>query len=210
MLYRAYAIQHRRRVVLAPSIDLPHIFESQDPKLAYGFVTLAKVFAAVDGPLITAWKDQPPPGTADTSQKVNQSIARYLCRNDVEGVPSSEMEETQRLDILVTQYWLRVLVCQLQMGRTPQPTATCQRSTTPYVLNTSRSLLHIISSANPQCLESHGIGMVCLFNALHQVDRLGAGTSPSRQVLYTPWPSLIFRLFRNKRFLMWRAACVTF
>lgn len=141
-------------------------------------MTLAKVFAAVDGPLITAWKDQPPPGTTGTSQKVNQSIARYLCRNNVEGVPSSEMEETQRLDILVTQYWLRVLVCQLQIGRTAQPIATCQRSTTPYVLDTSRSLLHIISSADPQCLESHGIGMVCLFNALHQVDIMGGWDKP--------------------------------
>ncbi|KAF5643577.1 amylase cluster transcriptional regulator [Fusarium sp. NRRL 25303] len=154
---RAYAIQHQRRAVLAPTIDLPRIFESQDPKLAYGFVTLARVFAAVDGSLITAWKDQQPSGTV-TSQNLNPSIARYLRRNDVEGV-TSDIEETQRLDILITHFWLRVLVCQLQIGHTPQAISAAQRHTINYVLDTSRNLLQIILSATPQCLESHGIGM---------------------------------------------------
>jgi hypothetical protein len=163
-VYRAYAIQHRRRAVLAPTIDLPRIFESQDPKLAYGFVTLARVFAAVDGPLITAWRDQPPSSTVVIPQEIGQSVARYLCRNGVEGVPS-DIEETQRVDILVTHYWLRVLVCQLQIGHTPQPISTAQRSTTHHILDTSRNLLQIILSATPRCLESHGIGMVSLFNA---------------------------------------------
>ncbi|KAG4268134.1 hypothetical protein FPRO04_12633 [Fusarium proliferatum] len=154
---RAYAIQHRRRAVLAPTIDLPRIFESQDPKLAYGFVTLARVFAAVDGSLITAWKDQQPSGTV-ISQNLNPSIASYLRRNDVEGV-TSDIEETQRLDILITHFWLRVLVCQLQIRHTPQAISTAQRSTINCVLDTSRNLLQIILSATPQCLESHGIGM---------------------------------------------------
>ncbi|KAF4336688.1 amylase cluster transcriptional regulator [Fusarium beomiforme] len=155
---RAYAIQHRRRAVLAPTIDLPRVFESKDPKLVYGFVNLARVFAAVDEPLITAWRDQPSSGTIGIPQKTNQSIARYLRSDDVEGVPS-DIEETQRLDILVTHSWLRVLVCQLQIGHTPMPILTSQRSITEYVLDTSRSLLQIILSASPQCLESHGIGM---------------------------------------------------
>ncbi|KAH7113106.1 fungal-specific transcription factor domain-containing protein [Dactylonectria estremocensis] len=155
---RAYAIQHRRRAVLEPTIELPRVFESQDPKLAYGFVTLARVFAAVDGPLIVAWSDQPPPGTVGTAQKASQAIARFLRHNDVEGV-TSEIEETQRLDILVTHYWLRILVCQLRMGYTAQSIASTQRTTWNCVLNTSRSLLQMISSASPKCLESHGIGM---------------------------------------------------
>lgn len=161
VVYRAYAIQHRRRTVLAPTIDLPRVFESQDPKLAYGFVTLARVFSAVDGPLMTAWREQPPTGTGPIPQKVSQSIVRYMRRNDVEGIPS-DIEETQRVDILVTHHWLRVLVCQLQIGHTPQTVSTAERSTTHYVLDASRNLLQIILSATPQCLESHGIGMVCL------------------------------------------------
>lgn len=124
-------------------------------------MTLARVFAAVDGSLITAWKDQQPSGTV-TSQNLNPSIASYLRRNDVEGV-TSDIEETQRLDILITHFWLRVLVCQLQIGHTPQAISTAQRSTINCVLDTSRNLLQIILSATPQCLESHGIGMVCLF-----------------------------------------------
>ncbi|CAM1501426.1 Fc.00g105880.m01.CDS01 [Cosmosporella sp. VM-42] len=136
---RAYAIQHRTRAVLRPTIDLPRVFESQDPKLAYGFVTLAKVFASVDEAFIAAWRDQPSSGT-------------------VEGV-LSEIEETQRLDILITHYWLRVLVCQLQIEYSPHSLPVSDGSDTRCVLDTSRSLLHLISTASSISLESHGIGM---------------------------------------------------
>lgn len=162
--FRAYAIQHRRRAILRPTIDLPRVFESQDPKLAYGFVTLAKVFAAVDEPFIAAWREQPPSGTASTSEKASQSIARFLRHSDVEGV-LSEIEETQRLDIVVTHYWLRVLVCQLQIGNSPQSVSISEESNTRCVLDTSRSLLQLISTASSVSLESHGIGMVCIFTA---------------------------------------------
>ncbi|KAJ0141005.1 Uncharacterized protein HZ326_16093 [Fusarium oxysporum f. sp. albedinis] len=88
---------------------------------------------------ITAWRDQPPSSTVAIPQRVSQSTARYLRRNDLEGVPS-DIEETQRVDIQVTRYWLRVLVCQLQIGHTPQAISTAQRSNTHYVLDTSRNL----------------------------------------------------------------------
>ncbi|KKO97504.1 hypothetical protein THAR02_10394 [Trichoderma harzianum] len=155
---RAYAIQHRRRAVLGPTIDLPRVFDSRDPRLVFGFVTLAQVFTSVDESLITAWRHQPLPGAVDTSHKASQSAARFLCHPDAAGV-TSEIEETQRLDILITHYWLRVLVCQLRIGHTQQLIAGADTTITRCVLDTSRNLLQTISSASPKRLESHGIGM---------------------------------------------------
>lgn len=167
---RAYAIQHRRRTVLKPTIDLPRVFESGDPKLAYGFVTLAKVFATVDEVFIAAWANQPVLGGVGIPQQTSQSIAKLLKHDDVSGVLSvSEIDETQRLDILATQHWLRILACRLQRELSPEPTLIKDKyegflqndltSNTRRVLDTSRSLLHVITSATPTSLEPHGIGM---------------------------------------------------
>ena len=144
---------------MRPTIDLPRIFESQDPKLAYGFVTLARMFSAMDEPLIAALKNEPTPGVISRSQYASQSIARFLRRSGIEEI-HSEIDETQRLDILVTDCWLRVLVCQLHIGQTPQSTLPSDFSSKNCVLDASGGLLRIISSASPKCLESHGIGMV--------------------------------------------------
>lgn len=186
---RAYAIQHRRRAVLRPTIDLPRVFDSQDPKLAYGFVTLAKLFAAVDEAFIAAWTDHPALVGAGMSKQSSQSIAKLLRQDDVAGVLSvSEIDETQRLDILITQQWLRILACQLQKEIPPQSTSSRDghvpclqdglRGNTHRILDTSRSLLAIISSATPTTLESHGIGMEqkisdvanCLCDLLAELD----------------------------------------
>jgi hypothetical protein len=164
---------------LRPTIDLPRVFDSQDPKLAYGFVTLAKLFAAVDEAFIAAWTDQPVLVGAGMSKQSSQSIAKLLRHDDIAGVLSvSEIDETQRLDILITQQWLRILACQLQMEIPPQSASSQDghipglqdglRGNTHRILDTSRSLLTIISSATPATLESHGIGMVCIVPPMNQ------------------------------------------
>ncbi|KAL7940445.1 fungal-specific transcription factor domain-containing protein [Trichoderma barbatum] len=148
----------RRRPALGPTIDLPRVLESQNPKLAYGFVTLAKVFAAVDEPFMTAWKDQSPSGTVGAPKQASQSIARFLRHSEVEGV-LCEVEETQRLDILITHYWLRLLHCQLQIEHSPESISIYDASNAHCILDISWSVLQIISTASTACLESHGIGM---------------------------------------------------
>lgn len=171
---------------MRPSIDLPRVFDSQDPRLAYGFVTLAKLFAAVDEEFITAWTNYPVHQGAGISQQSSQSIAKLLRHEDIAGVLSvAEMDETQRLDILVTQHWLRILACQLRKEISPHCTASQDgcgpclhdglNGNTDCVLNTSRSLLGIISSATPATLESHGIGMVCKTPSTNQSTLLQGG-----------------------------------
>ncbi|KAJ6437742.1 amylase cluster transcriptional regulator AmyR [Purpureocillium lavendulum] len=166
---RAYAIQHRRQVILRPSIDLPKVFDSHDPKLIYGFVALTKVFKTIDNDFIAAWSVL---RSAKETHDPGNAMKKILEQEDLMGCLSmSEIDETQRLDVLITQQWLRVLVCKMQIRRA---TATAgahapesgQRISAghgkfgqKYVLETCSSLLEIISKANQMSLEAHGIGM---------------------------------------------------
>ncbi|KND87426.1 putative sucrose utilization protein SUC1, partial [Tolypocladium ophioglossoides CBS 100239] len=169
---RAYALQHRRQVILRPSMELPKVFESQDPKLIYGFVTLTKIFKTIDNEFISAWRQPPPAGDACGPGDPCESMTKLLGQEDVTGSLSvSEIDETQRLDVLVTQQWLRVLVCQMHVRQfLPHPVDVddidCagsqynnRRIHEQYVLDTSKTLLQIVSKANRLSLEAHGIGM---------------------------------------------------
>ncbi|RSL96460.1 hypothetical protein CEP52_011453 [Fusarium oligoseptatum] len=182
---RAYAIQHRRRAILRPTIDPPRIFECRDPKLAYGFASLVKVFATIDEPFIAARMNEQTSHDVDLSPHANQSIARLLDHSTIGGVLSmSEIDETQRLDITVTQHWIRILACQLRMASSLRPNSSKTQFTGSLesyiqrVLDTSKSLLRLISTATPASLECHGLGMErkiadaanCLCDVIANVD----------------------------------------
>ncbi|KAJ6440571.1 GATA-type sexual development transcription factor NsdD [Purpureocillium lavendulum] len=125
---RAYAIQQRRPAILRPCIDLPKVFEARDPKLIYGFVMLARVFKGIDSKFISAWMLPAPTGDAHDQSGTPTAL---LNQEDLTNCLSIvEVDETQRLDVLVTQQWLRAL-----------------------------NLLQIVSRANTWSLEAHGIGM---------------------------------------------------
>jgi hypothetical protein len=156
--------------MLRPSIELPRVFESSDPRLIYGFVTLVKVFAAVDNKFLSVWRDDQPGGRNHAHDATAPSLTQLLNYNDdVPGALSmSEMDETQRLDILVTRQWLRALVWRLRLrhgvrslsSNENQPLLLPHKGDAHHPFQTSRSVLGIISAANRIALEAHGIGMV--------------------------------------------------
>lgn len=156
---------------MSASIDMPHVFDSQDPKLMYGFVSLAKIFTMVDDAFITAWREQSSADDTHLFRDLTQSMTKLLSQDDFTGASCFvDIDETQRLDILVTQHWLRSLVCQLHIHRmlqgvddsaTSSPGSRAGKEVDPHcVLDTSRGLLHIISAATKTALEAHGIGLV--------------------------------------------------
>lgn len=106
-------------------------------------------------------------GDGDLSPLANQSITRLLDHSTTGGVLSmSEIDETQRLDITVTQHWIRILACQMRMTSLRPDSSRTQyagslESYIQPVLETSKSLLRLISTATPASLECHGLGMVC-------------------------------------------------
>ncbi|KJR82063.1 uncharacterized protein SPSK_03086 [Sporothrix schenckii 1099-18] len=191
---RAYALQHRRRAVLRPDIELPGIFGSQDPRIGCGFVTLVKLFSSVSDAFVNAWSSQPltdcepcPPalskphphhcgGTTTTTNTRTSNTSIELFRpNDVMNVLSmAEIDETQRLDILITEKWLNVLIHQLhngsnssRAGGNPLLPASCSYGggssiaavQIGSVFVIAKSVEQLISSASPTSLRCHGIGM---------------------------------------------------
>jgi hypothetical protein len=148
------------------------VFDSHNPKLIYGFVTLTKIFKTIDDDFISKWRFPNRPGEVGGFGKTvanvwnNEDPAAFL--------PISELDETQQMDVLVTQQWLRVLVCQMQFRRGPPLVQYGRNSSeaqeggnTPatkfeqhYIVDTCKTLMQVLSKANRVSLEAHGIGMV--------------------------------------------------
>jgi hypothetical protein len=163
--------------MLRPSPDLPNIFGSEDPKLIYGFVHLVSIYKKIDETFITAWKTQimpasMPPGASIASQNLKTWLTEFQRDFDrPRALAMLEMDETQRLDIMVTQSWVRILVWQLGLRRGLLRDESPTHSTfdldnidiisSKYPLRVSQELLNVISSTERGPLEAHGIGMVC-------------------------------------------------
>jgi hypothetical protein len=163
--------------MLRASPALPNIFASEDPKLLYGFVHLVNIYKKIDETFITAWKTQILPASIPTgSLNRSQTLTTWLTEfqrdfDHPRALAMLEMDETQRLDILVTQSWVRMLVWQLGLRRgllrDESPTdstvelAEVAIMSSRYPLRVSQELLHVISNGERGPLEAHGIGLVC-------------------------------------------------
>lgn len=129
-------------------------------------MALAKVFSTVDEEFIDAWVDQAGTDHSNGPPGASRHMSKFLEPSCTAGTVSpSEIDEIQRLDIAVTQQWLRVLTCQLNIRRSLRHSSSTDSRTTyasysQYVAESARNLLHTITAASPKCLEAHGIGMV--------------------------------------------------
>lgn len=171
---RAYALQHRNTVILRPSIPLPRVADSEQPKLVYGFVNLVRVFTRVDEQFLTAWKNKPVKHLEDNEHLdimyTSSTPRQQIISNEMTGSTASlEIVETQFLDISVTEKWLPLLQWQLKNGRRVTSTTAAYPMTTSekppqfhplFPFKVSQDLLRIIAGASRRSLESHGIGMV--------------------------------------------------
>lgn len=98
---RGHAIQHENlSVVLKNSIPLPRIEDEADPTIFMGFLSLVKLFVAVEGTLIGATED------ADKAAVSTPEKFAQLQRQLQQG-PSfdSQVNEVQTTDIRITQQW---------------------------------------------------------------------------------------------------------
>lgn len=152
---------------------MPRVFGSEDPQLVYGFVVLVNVFKTIDEEFVTTWKALP-------SSVVTSHLAVQKSNDQNEGqsvevfgnsgpLQSQELDETQRIDIMVTQHWICTLMWQMHVNQDAANLQTFRvRSTTRYPFDVSHDLLALVSAADRQSLECHGIGMVRI---LHPTSR---------------------------------------
>ena len=162
---------------------MPRVFGSDDPQLVYGFVVLVNVFKTVDEEFISTWKALPssPVTPCLAMQKSNDEIAMQSA--ELLGHPgplqSQELDETQRIDIMVTQQWLRTLTWQMHINRNAANHHTFRswalagrdraHPITKYPFDVSHDLLGLVSTADRRLLECHGIGMVCVSHSRARV-----------------------------------------
>lgn len=138
--------------MLRPSIPLPRLSGSDDPKLIHGFVSLVTLFQSVDDRFLSVWKGA---STVSTSLCLPGKV-RETAEEDAK---TGEMVEVQRLDVGVTRKWLHLLAWQIQT-RGPGGTLLIDMSV-PFAV--SRETLRVITMGDRPSLECHGIGMVSIY-----------------------------------------------
>ncbi|KAK6530268.1 hypothetical protein TWF694_003630 [Orbilia ellipsospora] len=164
---RGYALQRRRSVILQPTIGLPLVFESQDPRLLYGFVNLVNLFKSVDQKFFGIWGEKPKyasdrPDLTDTKD-LRKWLGNFQEAISRANLPLIESIETQKTDLLVTREWLHMLGWRtsvklgLMTGKEEGKKAEFMNFEYPFTL--ARDLASVITSSQKPALESHGIGM---------------------------------------------------
>ncbi|KAF2792112.1 hypothetical protein K505DRAFT_308240 [Melanomma pulvis-pyrius CBS 109.77] len=154
---RAYSLQLAKPVLLSPSIRKPEVFSSSNPLVSYGFSNLIHLFEKLN-PLL--YKHNP---TSSDSGYQEQSIMDIY--NDISAFQPSldEVLETQKVDILVTRNWLRIvllgIVANTHNRSTDPGTARLDPNSSSALVSCAKSIMETISSALPSSVAAHGIGM---------------------------------------------------
>lgn len=152
---RAYAVQRRKRTRLHASVELPAVFESEDPQLLTGFVNLANLFSAVDDSFVSAWR-----GSRRQSLCDEAWLARTQKQLDAAALALDNISETQQMDISVTREWLHVLAWQMGVSNGLIWGKGEGGMRLDYPIELARNVVEITRGANALALDSHGIGMV--------------------------------------------------
>lgn len=157
MRHRAYAIQRRARVRIRDvTVQLPTVFESEEPRVLYGFVNLVVLFRAVDIHFIASWSSQMPDVCSEGW------ISSLQTQLDVSAPMLMESIETQKVDVAVSRLWLRILVWQIGVRHGLLSRGCCsQFMNLDYPVTLAGDLVRLISASGQQSWDSHGIGMVC-------------------------------------------------
>jgi len=152
---RAYAVQRRKHVRLHVSVQLPAVFESEDPLLLNGFVNLANLFSAVDDSFVSAWR-----GSRRQSLCSEAWLANTQKQLDSAALGRDNISETQHLDISITREWLHVLAWQMGVSNGLIWGRGEGGMRLDYPIELARKVVEITTGANALALDSHGIGMV--------------------------------------------------
>jgi hypothetical protein len=94
---RGNAMQNDLATVLRNSIELPKAEDDKDPALFRGFLSLVRLFVAVEGTLVGG-------GLHDTDRMSSAEEFAKL-QQQIQHTPTESDDETQRTDICVTQQW---------------------------------------------------------------------------------------------------------
>jgi hypothetical protein len=154
-IYRGYALQQSKPVMLRSTIHKPQVLCSEDPILAYGFINLINIFEKLTSNLydwISAGGgdgllEKPPTFVIQSSLSKPVSLDGVL--------------EIQQVDILITQQWLQAMMWKLSISHATQPGAR-EDGVLPFHLPVlvGKAVMSVIGNASQGAVDAHGIGMV--------------------------------------------------
>lgn len=165
--HRAYAIQRRKHTRLLASIQLPLVFESEDPQLLNGFVNLVHLFSAIDDNFVKVWR-----GTRRRSLCSAPWLADTQRALDAVALTLENITETQHLDISVSREWLHVLAWQMGVSNGLIWGKGEGGMRLEYPVELAKRVVRITEGANSLALDSHGIGMVLSLISLEDMHML--------------------------------------
>jgi hypothetical protein len=94
---RGNAMQNDLATVLRNSIELPKAEDDKDPVLFMGFLSLVRLFVAVEGTLVG--------GSSNHNERTFSTEGFARLQQQIQNNPAQSNDETQRTDICVTQHW---------------------------------------------------------------------------------------------------------
>ncbi|OAA53348.1 Transcription factor [Cordyceps fumosorosea ARSEF 2679] len=106
---RTYALQRRMPVLLRRTVPKPQIFDSDYPIIMNDFVNHINVFESLP---LELYEWQPEPSDSSNLSYIGQRVIQALCTVQ----PQNSVLESQQLDTLITQNWLRVVMWRLMCG----------------------------------------------------------------------------------------------
>ncbi|KAF7131443.1 hypothetical protein CNMCM5793_004668 [Aspergillus hiratsukae] len=151
---RGYSLQQAKPVMLRNSIHKPQVLCSDDPILTYGFINLINIFEKLT-PNLYDWVSAGGGDGFFETPPISSILSSLSKPMSLDGVV-----EMQRIDILVTQQWLQVMMWKLSMAHASQP-GSRDDAVLPFHLPllVGNAVMNIIGAASQGSVDAHGIGM---------------------------------------------------
>lgn len=149
---RAYAVQRRKHTRLHKNVNLPAVFDSEEPQLLNGFVNLANLFAAVNDDFVRAWR-------GSRRQSLCNEMWLAETQKQLDAAALALGSDTQQIDISVTREWLHMLAWQMGVSNGLIWGKGEGGMRLDYPIELAKRVVEITSGANALALDSHGIGM---------------------------------------------------
>ncbi|OJD17786.1 hypothetical protein AJ78_02139 [Emergomyces pasteurianus Ep9510] len=156
---RAYALQQTKPVILRNSIQKPEAFNREDPFLAYGFLNLINLFEKLT-PEFYDWIT-----LGERDEISGQTLSNLILCDLSSPIPLEGVLETQHVDVLVTQLWLRAALCRLPIQGSLEKPPTPQNVLPPHVpVKVEKSATEVVGATSQATVDSHRIGMLFDFD----------------------------------------------
>lgn len=156
MLYiheRFLAIHYYRPVVMTPLSVLPERDVAIPARIHDGFMQLIKLFSLIDTNFINAYLDN---SLQITEKWVEEKQWQLTSATEIES-----LSEMQRVDLIITQQWLRMLVWQMAMSHLMvNSSASTSTRLLLFPIEAARKLRVMIASCSKKSIEVHGAAIL--------------------------------------------------